>query len=65
MTGKNRNISITILITVSVLLDQLSKFLIRQNVDQYSEIKLIGDYFILTNVEKVHNAHQSTGRRPE
>jgi signal peptidase II len=32
-------------------LDQLSKFLIRQNVDQYSEIKLIGDYFILTNVE--------------
>ena len=30
---------------------QLSKFLIRQIVDQYSEIKLIGDYFILTNVE--------------
>ena len=51
MTGKNRNISITILIAVSILLDQLSKFLIRQNVDQYSEIKLIGDYFILTNVE--------------
>ena len=51
MIGKNRNISITILIAVSILLDQLSKFLIRQNVDQYSEIKLIGDYFILTNVE--------------
>ena len=51
MTGKNRNISITILIAISILLDQLSKFLIRQNVDQYSEIKLIGDYFILTNVE--------------
>ena len=51
MIGKNRNISITILIVVSLLLDQLSKFLIRQNVDQYSEIKLIGDYFILTNVE--------------
>ena len=51
MIGKNRNISITILIAVSLLLDQLSKFLIRQNVDQYSEIKLIGDYFILTNVE--------------
>ena len=51
MTGKNRNISITILIAISLLLDQLSKFLIRQNVDQYSEIKLIGDYFILTNVE--------------
>ena len=51
MTGKNRNISITILITVSVLLDQLSKTLIRNNVDQYSEVKLIGEYFILTNVE--------------
>ena len=51
MIGKNRNISITILIAISLLLDQLSKFLIRQNVDQYSEIKLIGDYFILTNVE--------------
>ena len=51
MINKNRNISLTILITVSILLDQLSKFLIRQNVDQYSEIKLIGDYFILTNVE--------------
>jgi len=51
MTGKNRNISITILIAISILLDQLSKILIRNNVDQYSEVKLIGEYFILTNVE--------------
>jgi signal peptidase II len=51
MISKNRNISITILIAVIFLFDQLSKFLIRQNVDQYSEIKLIGEYFILTNVE--------------
>ena len=51
MIGKKRNISITIIIALSILLDQFSKFLIRQNVDQYSEIKLIGDYFILTNVE--------------
>ena len=51
MIGKKRNISITIIIAVSILLDQFSKFLIRQNVDKYSEIKLIGDYFILTNVE--------------
>ena len=49
--GKNRNISISILITVSIVLDQLSKALIRENIDQYSEIKLIGEYFILTNVE--------------
>jgi signal peptidase II len=51
MMGKNRNISISILITVSIVLDQLSKALIRENIDQYSEIKLIGEYFILTNVE--------------
>jgi len=51
MIGKNRNISISILITVSIVLDQLSKVLIRKNIDQYSEIKLIGEYFILTNVE--------------
>ena len=49
--GKNRNISISILITVIIVLDQLSKVLIRENIDQYSEIKLIGEYFILTNVE--------------
>jgi signal peptidase II len=51
MIGENRNISISILITVSIVLDQLSKVLIRKNIDQYSEIKLIGEYFILTNVE--------------
>ena len=51
MIGENRNISISILITVSIVLDQLSKILIRENIDQYSEIKLIGEYFILTNVE--------------
>ncbi|MEO2056130.1 MAG: signal peptidase II [Flavobacteriaceae bacterium] len=51
MMGKNRNISISILITASIVLDQLSKVLIRDNIDQYSEIKLIGEYFILTNVE--------------
>tara|TARA_B100000427_G_scaffold284702_1_gene257711 strand:+ start:255 stop:737 length:483 start_codon:yes stop_codon:yes gene_type:complete len=51
MIEKNRNTSITILIAVSILLDQLSKILIRNNVEQYSDIKLIGEYFILTNVE--------------
>ena len=51
MIGENRNISISILITVSIVLDQLSKVLILKKIDQYSEIKLIGEYFILTNVE--------------
>tara|TARA_Y100000739_G_scaffold164573_1_gene142585 strand:+ start:4448 stop:4930 length:483 start_codon:yes stop_codon:yes gene_type:complete len=51
MIEKNRNISITIIIAISIILDQLSKILIRNNVDQYSEVKLIAEYFILTNVE--------------
>ena len=51
MIEKNRNTSITILIAVSIILDQLSKILIRNNVEQYSDIKLVGEYFILTNVE--------------
>jgi len=51
MLEKKRNISISIIIALSVFLDQISKILIRNNVDQYSDIKLIGEYFILTNVE--------------
>ena len=51
MIEKNRNISISIIIALSIFLDQISKILIRNNVEQYSDIKLIGEYFILTNVE--------------
>ena len=51
MIEKKRNISISIIIVLSIFLDQVSKILIRKNVEQYSDIKLIGEYFILTNVE--------------
>ena len=51
MIEKKRNISISIIIALSIFLDQVSKILIRNNVEQYSDIKLIGEYFILTNVE--------------
>ena len=51
MIEKKRNISISIIIALSIFLDQISKILIRKNVEQYSDIKLIGEYFILTNVE--------------
>ena len=51
MIEKKRNISISIIIALSIFLDQISKILIRNNVEQYSDIKLIGEYFILTNVE--------------
>ena len=51
MIEKKRNISISIIIALSIFLDQVRKILIRNNVEQYSDIKLIGEYFILTNVE--------------
>ena len=51
MIEKKRNISISIIIALNIFLDQISKILIRNNVEQYSDIKLIGEYFILTNVE--------------
>ena len=51
MIEKKRNISISIIIALSIFLDQISKISIRNNVEQYSDIKLIGEYFILTNVE--------------
>ena len=51
MIEKKRNISISITIALCIFLDQISKILIRKNVEQYSDIKLIGEYFILTNVE--------------
>ena len=51
MIEKKRSISISIIIALSIFLDQISKILIRKNVEQYSDIKLIGEYFILTNVE--------------
>lgn len=51
MIENKRNISISIIIALSIFLDQISKILIRNNVEQYSDIKLIGEYFILTNVE--------------
>ena len=51
MIPNKRNISISIIIALSIFLDQISKILIRKNVEQYSDIKLIGEYFILTNVE--------------
>ena len=36
---------------LNIILDQLSKFWIRGNVAPYSDINIIADYFIITNVE--------------
>ncbi|GAA3780242.1 signal peptidase II [Corallibacter vietnamensis] len=47
----SRNALISILIIVSIALDQISKVLVRLYVTPYQETELIGKYFILTNVE--------------
>jgi signal peptidase II len=38
-------------VVLNIILDQLSKFWIRGNVAPYSDINIIADYFIITNVE--------------
>jgi signal peptidase II len=38
-------------VILNIILDQLSKFWIRGNVAPYSDINIIADYFIITNVE--------------
>ena len=46
-----RNVFIISLIIFNILIDQISKFIVRAKVDPYSETQIIGDKFILTNVE--------------
>ncbi len=46
-----RNRLLALLIFASVVLDQASKILIRNYIDRYQSISLIGEYFTLTNVE--------------
>jgi signal peptidase II len=52
MQMKNkRSLYIISLVILNIILDQLSKFWIRGNVAPYSDINIIADYFIITNVE--------------
>ena len=52
MQMKNkRNLYIISLVILNIILDQLSKFWIRGNVAPYSDINIIADYFIITNIE--------------
>ena len=46
-----RNLYIISLVILNIILDQLSKFWIRGNVAPYSDINIIADYFIITNIE--------------
>lgn len=46
-----RSLYIITLVVVNIILDQLSKFWIRDNVVPYNDITVISDYFIIRNVE--------------
>ena len=46
-----RSIFIIALILINIAIDQVSKFLVRTNVESFSETQILGDKFILTNVE--------------
>ncbi|NRA93997.1 MAG: signal peptidase II [Psychroserpens sp.] len=47
----SRNLSIVLLIVFNIAIDQISKVLVRANLNSREVIELIGDKFILTNVE--------------
>jgi len=47
----SRNMSITLLIIFNIAIDQISKVIVRANIQLREVIELIGDKFILTNVE--------------
>jgi signal peptidase II len=47
----SRNVSITLLIIFNIAVDQISKVIVRANIKSREVIDLIGDKFILTNVE--------------
>ena len=51
MLKNNRYYKISSLIILSIFFDQLSKFWIRNNIESYNEIELIGSFFTLIRVE--------------
>jgi len=48
---RSRTVYIIVLIVINIAIDQISKFWVRHGVVPHKETQLIGDYFILTNVE--------------
>ncbi|MBT8253653.1 MAG: signal peptidase II [Flavobacteriaceae bacterium] len=51
MAFQKRTYSIIGLIVLNIVLDQVSKIIVRKDVIPFSETQILGDYFILTNVE--------------
>ena len=46
-----RSVFISVIIVLNIALDQISKFIVRSEVITHKETEIIGEYFILTNVE--------------
>lgn len=46
----NRNVFIVLLIVFNIAIDQITKFIVRANIELKEVIEIIGDKFILTNV---------------
>lgn len=46
-----RNFFIISLVLFNIIIDQISKYVVRLKVNPYSESSIFGDYFTLTNVE--------------
>tara|TARA_A100001015_G_scaffold254172_1_gene294841 strand:+ start:925 stop:1413 length:489 start_codon:yes stop_codon:yes gene_type:complete len=51
LNKKSRYLLITILVFLSIAFDQISKILVRNNFESYSEKSIIGDVFTLIKVE--------------
>ena len=51
MLTSKRSISVYLFIILNIVLDQVSKFLVRKYVNPNDQIELIGDYFLMLNVE--------------
>ncbi|MGB2116253.1 MAG: signal peptidase II [Flavobacteriaceae bacterium] len=51
MLTSKRSISVYLFILFNIVLDQISKFLVRKYVNPNDQIELIGDYFLMLNVE--------------
>ena len=51
MNKRKRNLLITTIVFLSIVLDQISKILVRNNFESYIENSIIGDVFTLISVE--------------
>jgi len=51
LNNKVRHILITLIVLLSISIDQISKIWVRNNFESYNETSIIGDIFILIKVE--------------